>query len=133
MKKKRKQKHKKLPNLAYLRNTYVYDAINGQLFFKNEFDTFTKLAGYQQKNGYWGITIKGQTYKLHRILFYMFHGRDPADKVIDHINGDKGDNRILNLRAVTNRQNLANTKANRERGNVPELEPSAWKVLAMPV
>jgi hypothetical protein len=133
MKKKKKQKHKKLPNLACLRNTYIYDAIKGQLFFKDEFDTSAKLAGYQEKNGYWSIYIKGQTYKLHRILFYIFHGRDPAEKVIDHINGDKGDNRILNLRAVTNRQNLTNTKANRERGNVPALEPQAWKVLAMPV
>ncbi len=133
MKKKQKSKHKKLPNLAYLRNTYTYDAINGRLFFKNDFESVDKLAGYQEKNGYWSLSIKGKAYKLHRIVFYMFHGRDPANKVIDHINGDRGDNRILNLRAVTHRQNLANTKANRQRGNVPELEPLAWKVLAMPV
>ena len=133
MKKTKKPKHKKLPNLAYLRNTYIYDSLKGQLFFKDDFDIPTKLAGYQAKNGYWCITIKGQSYKLHRILFYMFHGRDPANKVIDHINGDKGDNRILNLRAVTNRQNLKNTAANRARGNTPELEHQAWKVLLMPV
>ena len=133
MKKTKKPKHKKLPNLAYLRNTYTYDSLKGQLFFKDDFDIPTKLAGYLNKNGYWSITIKGQSYKLHRILFYMFHGRDPANKVIDHINGDKGDNRILNLRAVTNRQNLKNTAANRARGNTPKLEHQAWKVLLMPV
>jgi len=133
MKKKQKPKHKKLPNLAYLRNTYTYDPINGRLFFKDEFEVVDKLAGYQEKNGYWYLSVKGKVYMLHRIVFYMFHGRDPASKVIDHINGDRGDNRILNLRAVTNKQNLANTKANRERGNVPKLEPLAWKVLTMPV
>ena len=133
MKKKQNQKHKKLPNLAYLRNTYSYDAIEGKLFFKDDLAVDSKLAGYQEKNGYWSITIKGKSYKLHRIVFYMFHGRDPGDKVIDHINGDKGDNRILNLRAVTHRQNASNTKASRKLGVTPSLEPQAWKVLAVPV
>ena len=133
MKKKRNQKHKKLPNLAYLRNTYSYDAIKGKLFFKDDLAVDSKLAGYQEKNGYWSISIKGKAYKLHRIVFYMFHGRDPGDKVIDHINGDRGDNRILNLRAVTQRQNRKNTKCSRDAGIIPDLEPQAWKVLLMPV
>ena len=133
MKKKQKHKHKKLPNLAYLRNKYIYDAIKGKLFFKNDLAVNNKPAGYQEKNGYWSISIKGKAYKLHRIVFYMFHGRDPAEKVIDHINGDNGDNRILNLRAVTQRQNNSNTKRSREAGIIPALEPQAWKVLAMPV
>ena len=133
MKKKQKHKHKKLPNLAYLRNTYIYDAIKGKLFFKDDLAVNNKLAGYQEKNGYWSISIKGKAYKLHRIVFYMFHGRDPAKQVIDHINGDKGDNRILNLRAVTHRENILNNKRSRDAGNIPALEPQAWKVLAMPV
>jgi hypothetical protein len=40
---------------------------------------------------------------------WLWHGRElPA--LIDHINGDRGDNRIENLRAATPSQNVCNTK-----------------------
>tara|TARA_R110002012_G_C11295340_1_gene572553 strand:- start:80 stop:478 length:399 start_codon:yes stop_codon:yes gene_type:complete len=132
MKKRKKQNHKKLPDLAYLRQNYTYDPIKGHLYHADH-QLNDKPAGYKDQRGYHHIRIQKKTYKLHRIVFYMFHGYDPGKKVIDHINGDKSDNRILNLRAVTHRQNVANTKASRERGNIPSLEPQAWRVLAMPV
>ena len=132
MKKKKKNATKKLPDLAYLRQNYTYDPIKGHLYHA-DYQLDDKPAGYKDQRGYYHIQINRKTYKLHRIVFYMFHGRDPGKKVIDHINGDKGDNRILNLRAVTHRQNLRNTKASREKGKLPALEPLAWKVLAMPV
>ena len=130
MKKKKKNATKKLPDLAYLRQNYTYDPIKGHLYHA-DYQLDDKPAGYKDQRGYHHIQISRKTYKLHRIVFYMFHGRDPGKKVIDHINGDKGDNRILNLRAVTHRQNSSNTKASRKKGNVPALEPQAWKVLAM--
>jgi hypothetical protein len=132
MKKKKKNATKKLPDLAYLRQNYTYDPIKGHLYHA-DYQLDDKPAGYKDQRGYHHIRINRKTYKLHRIVFYMFHGRDPGKKVIDHINGDKGDNRILNLRAVTHRQNSSNTKASREKGVLPALEPQAWKVLAMTV
>ena len=132
MKKKKKNATKKLPDLAYLREHYTYDPIKGHLYHA-DFQIGDKPAGYKDQRGYHHIQIQKKTYKLHRIVFYMFHSRDPGKKVIDHINGDKGDNRILNLRAVTHRQNSSNTKRSREAGIIPALEPQAWKVLAMPV
>jgi hypothetical protein len=132
MKKKKKQNHKKLPDLAYLREHFTYDPIKGLLYHAN-YKTGDKPAGYKDKRGYHHIQIKRKTYKLHRVVFYMFHGRDPGKQVIDHINGDKSDNRILNLRAVTHRQNISNTKRSRDAGIIPDLEPQAWKVLLVPV
>ena len=133
MKKKKKQNHKKLPNLDYLRQNYIYDPNKGHLYYLDEFKVEPKRVGYKDKRGYYHVRIKKQTYKLHRIVFYMFHGRDPEKKVIDHINGNKGDNRILNLRAVTYRQNLKNTESSRRNGVIPALEPGAWKALLVPV
>jgi hypothetical protein len=43
----------------------------------------------------------------------MYYGEDPPIGLdIDHINRDKTDNRISNIRAVTHRENLSNRKRN---------------------
>lgn len=67
------------------------------------------------------IRVKGKTYAYSRIAWAIHHGEDPGELVIDHINGDPRDNRIANLRACTQRQNMHNRQAmgiyKRERGN----------------
>lgn len=72
----------------------------------------TKFAGKRafnpDKMGYWCGTINNVYYKAHRIIWKMFHGYDP--KFIDHVNGNPSDNRIENLREVTNAQNGQNIK-----------------------
>lgn len=56
-------------------------------------------------------------YKAHRVAFAMVHGRWPkANMCIDHINGDRCDNRIANLREVTvavNNRNKAKERNSR--------------------
>lgn len=54
------------------------------------------------------IRVYGEVRLAHRAAFAWVHGFWPTHQ-IDHINGDKQDNRIVNLRAATSQQNAANT------------------------
>ena len=122
-------KTRKLPDLVFLNELFEYDPLSGKLT-----DSISGgEVGWLDKSGYRIVRVKKKCYKVHRICFYMFHKRDPGKKVIDHINGDKADNSIVNLRAVSHRENLSNTPKARKTKPRPKNEPGAWKVWAMPV
>ena len=66
-------------------------------------DTQEHSKGYQVK------TINGSTRGVHRFIFEAYHGVQlPPQLQIDHIDGNKKNNRIRNLRLVTNTQNNQN-------------------------
>ena len=67
----------------------------------------TKVGTFD-KEGYLRVQILNKKYKVHRLIFMMFHGYMP--KRIDHINGIVNDNRIENLRECTANQNQHNSK-----------------------
>jgi hypothetical protein len=73
-----------------------------------------KNAGGIKPDGYVHIKFNNKTYKAHRVAWYLHYGVWPTNH-IDHINGIKNDNRINNLRDVTNQQNLLNQKRHREK------------------
>lgn len=79
---------------------------------KNQFAKKGSIAGCYDKDGY--LIIKcGKTYKAHRLAWLYTYGEWPKGQ-IDHINGVRDDNRIENLREVTNRQNCQNWGIHRE-------------------
>jgi HNH endonuclease len=67
--------------------------------------------------GYFIGSIFGRTYKAHRVIWALANGAWPT-KQIDHINGNPRDNRLLNLREVSNAENGKNqkTKSNNTSG-----------------
>ncbi len=66
------------------------------------------FAGWQAGKGYIGLTLDGSKYKAHRVAWLYCYGAWPNIQ-IDHINRNRGDNRIANLREVTPAQNQQNT------------------------
>jgi hypothetical protein len=67
-------------------------------------------AGYIGTDGYVSIRINGKLYKAHRLAWLHHYGTWPTN-LIDHINGNTTDNRIVNLREATHSQNLSNVPA----------------------
>ena len=66
------------------------------------------VAGTLQVLGYIGIGIYGKVYTAHRLAWVYMTGELPPNDV-DHINGNRSDNRFSNLRLATRSENLQNT------------------------
>lgn len=65
------------------------------------------VARARKGNGYIGLNVGNRSYYAHRVAWMFVHGRWPASD-IDHINRDKSDNRIANLREATRSENQRN-------------------------
>lgn len=74
---------------------------------------FGRVMKGAEWNGYLTIHLKtinskDMFFKYHRVIWYYFNGEIPEGYEIDHINGDRMDNRLENLRIVTHTENLNN-------------------------
>ena len=92
-------------------------------------------AGSDHRHGYRMITIDGERYLAHRLAFFYMTGRMPTEH-IDHINGQKDDNRWQNLREATRSQNGANRGANKRntsgyKGVTWDKNRSKWSAAIM--
>ena len=84
-------------------------------------------AGSIRHDGYLDVKINKKKYRVHRIIYMMFYGHIPRNMQIDHINRDRTDNRIENLREVTHSENQWNV-GNR-KGYYFVKESSKYRVL----
>ena len=81
---------------------------DGELYWKQPGKSrqMGRPAGSVIGDGYVCIRIQYKLYRVHRLVWVM-HGNQPTS-YIDHINGNKLDNHIENLRAATHSQNCMN-------------------------
>jgi hypothetical protein len=74
------------------------------------------VAGCPDVHGYTQITVDRQNYKAHRLAWLCVHGTLPADKEVDHIDRQRANNAIDNLRLANRQQQACNT-GSRKRGH----------------
>lgn len=82
---------------------FSYDRETGMLRWKST----GRAAGHINDRGYRVIEYAGTRYKAHRIAWTIYHGQPPTGE-IDHINQNKDDNRIANLRDTCCQENMRN-------------------------
>lgn len=99
-------------NLRRLLECLDYDPVTGRMAWKKTnprgADLKGRSAGSICADGYIRVRVDGQHYSAHRLAWLFVHGTMPSS-CVDHINGDKTDNRIENLREATRQQNGMNT------------------------
>lgn len=68
------------------------------------------VAGTKNNTGHYQVMLHGIRYQVHRVIFQIFHGEIPDGYLVDHIDGNRGNNHIDNLRLATHRDNTVNSK-----------------------
>lgn len=111
-----------VPSIDYLRECFDCDSDSGLLIwkarprrhFKDERSYATtnsrfagQAAGAVTRWGYVYVQLGSERIHAHRIIWAINTGAWPS-RFLDHINGDKADNRIANLREADRSQNGAN-------------------------
>lgn len=95
---------------TYVRSRLSYCAQTGQFrWLTGRRGLPGTTAGCRMNRGYWAISIDGKSYLAHRLAWLITYGIWPEGQ-IDHINGDRADNRLCNLRAVSNAENAQNKR-----------------------
>lgn len=115
-----------------LRSLFLYNPVTGRLQHKANrrrvkagtyTDSTRRADGYRQV----ALRLDGKQYQLkaHRVAWILAHGAIPHGMQIDHINGIRDDNRLCNLRLVTQRENDQNRR--RARGYSWNKGSSKWE------
>lgn len=97
-----------------LHRYFTYDSASGQLIYRSRPSKTVSIgavagsiSGTLPDHGYVVIPFGGKTYPAHRLIWCYVHGEFP-DKQIDHIDHNRTNNRISNLRLADNHTNMKN-------------------------
>jgi hypothetical protein len=90
----------------------LFEYRDGHLYWKKLSSPLSRAkigekAGTWATHGYWRIKFDGVTYMAHKLIYAMHNGGTYPD-YIDHIDGNKSNNKLDNLRPATNIQNAQN-------------------------
>ncbi|MBR7902754.1 HNH endonuclease [Burkholderia cenocepacia] len=97
-----------------LHGLLTYDAETGEFLWRSSGKgRRPDLRAGTMRKGYLTITIDWQRYAAHRLAWMMVHGQIPDGMQIDHINRNRLDNRICNLRLASPLGNMWNSPVKR--------------------
>lgn len=103
---------KPLPPLKVAREYFTYDSKTGSIF--NRTSKTNRRSGEraesQEAGGYLVVSIRGALFKAHRMAWLLHYGSEPTG-VIDHIDGNRKNNAIENLRDAKHHMNMCNRPA----------------------
>lgn len=141
-----------LPTQSTLRSLLRYDPDTGDLYWLPRLESYFRQAkksprslcnswnskwsgrpAFSRTSGGYKIgTVLGQDHKAHRVIWAMHYNEWP--EAIDHVNGDKADNRLSNLRPATRSQNGMNKGAmpnntSGHKGVVFDKRRKKWKAM----
>ena len=75
-----------------------------------------KTAGVINNRGYLTIQFNNKPYQAHRLIWWYVYGEEaPSD--IDHIDGNRSNNKLSNLRLANKQQNQANARLRRDNSS----------------
>jgi len=114
-------------SLEELRRIIQYDPETG-LFLKKG----RAFGSPRKRDGYIQMRVGDRVLTGHRLAWFYVHGEWPGS--IDHINGDRSDNRIANLRSVKQSENLQNIRLPKRNNTTGHLgvsfDPDRGKFIA---
>lgn len=98
----------------------TYDLLTGEFqWIKHP----NKTVGRKTTNGYMDIGLGYKRYQAHRVAWIYANGDNPPED-IDHINHDRTDNRIINLRLASRSENMRNSS--RSKANTSGFTGVTW-------
>jgi hypothetical protein len=98
-------------SVCRLRELLSYDPLSGALVWLvgRSNAVAGSLAGTETSHGYMAVGIDGEKFRVHRVVWALVHGAWPL-QTIDHIDGDRCNNKLSNLRCVSQAVNMQNMR-----------------------
>ena len=110
-----------LPSVQQLEEALIYEPSSGS-FFRRRFPD--RRAESWTRGGYAQVFVSGKRYYASRVAWKMVYGQDPGEMDVDHIDNDRANNSLANLRLLDHR---ANSTKGKQRSKASKLPPGVFR------